>query len=167
MVRLISGPAFYPFAEQRCLQNTREIITSRASFILLMCAFFILKISLSSVSSIVHKKDKTENQKAKEFARFFNPWCTSFHTLSDVFGIMLIHPVKHSIFVKEKAGTINQVNYNSCQVGSRKKYSLVCFETKKGSIQVDRDPEIGIGIVVLEGRGDYKEDGEEDVEDFH
>src|SRR5262245_31559867 len=76
-------------------------------------------------------------------------------------------PVPYAIFIEEFIARVDRIGCDSQEVGAAKIFSAKGEPAEDGSVQIDRDPHIWIGVVVLQGGKQDKEQAEDEVEGFH
>jgi len=80
---------------------------------------------------------------------------------------VLLDPVQNTICSEKEIQCITEVNDYANQVGSRIKLICSCEPAQDSCIQVNRNPDIRIGVIVLEGSEEQEYYYKQDVEDFH
>src|SRR5436190_2269132 len=116
---------------------------------------------------IIDQQHDDEDDQAKEFSCFFNPWFGGFHGLRNIFGIVMLYPIQHAVFVKKLISRISRIYQDNEQVSLRIKFIPKSKPAKNGAIEIDGYPYIRVRVVVLQCGGINKQQAEEQVEDFH
>ncbi len=116
---------------------------------------------------IIDSQNNHQNHQTAKLTGIFYPGFFGLHGLYQVFGVVLGCPVYHPIFCEDQEQGITKISQHTQQISFRVIPAPECKPAEHRGIGINGNPDIGIGVVILQGCKQYKNYTKNQVKDFH